>query len=164
VSVRPAGPADVAAIAALEADSFPQDPWPEGYVAEAVAGRLYGVVAHVAEDDADAPNTGDGTAPTVVGHAITSVVFEVAELQRIAVTPRMRRHGHASALLEAVVADAGGKGAERLLLEVRETNAGALAFYQRAGFVEIDRRPRYYRDGDTAIILELSLSRPDQGR
>ena len=36
-------------------------------------------------------------------------------------------------------------GADRLLLEVRENNAGAIGFYAAHGFVEIDRRPRYYR-------------------
>ena len=144
--VRAAGAGDLEAIAALETEAFPHDPWPAGYLAEAIAGGLYGIVVHVAEvEDA------------VVGHAITSVVFEIAELQRIAVTPRLRRRGLAGALLDAVLADARGKQAQRLLLEVRETNAGALAFYERAGFVEIDRRPRYYRDGATAIILQLPL-------
>jgi len=146
VSIRLARPGDVQAIAALEEESFPHDPWPAGYLAEAVAGTLYGIVVHVAETDG-----------VIAGHAITSVVFEVAELQRIAVTPQLRRRGLAGALLDAVLADARGKEAERLLLEVRGTNAGALAFYERAGFVEIDRRPRYYRDGTTAIILQLPL-------
>jgi ribosomal-protein-alanine N-acetyltransferase len=144
--VRPAGPDDLDAIAALETDAFPQDPWPAGYLAEAIAGELYGIVVHVAEAE-----------DAVVGHAITSVVFEIAELQRIAVAPQHRRRGLAGALLAAVRADARGKQAQRLLLEVRETNTVALAFYERAGFVEIDRRPRYYRNGDTAIILQLPL-------
>ena len=95
-----------------------------------------------------------------MGHAITSIVFEIAELQRISVTPALRRQGVAGRLLAAVRDAATGQGAERLLLEVRETNTGALAFYERAGFVEIDRRPRYYRDGTTAIILQIDL----QGR
>jgi len=152
MSIRLARAADVGSIAALESESFPHDPWPAGYLAEAIAGRLYGIVVHVAE----------GEAPVeVVGYAITSLVFEVAELQRIAVAPTMRRRGLAGALLDAVRALSRDKGAERLLLEVRETNAGALAFYERAGFVEIDRRPRYYRDGATAIILQLALP---QGR
>lgn len=150
MSVRIAEARDVEAIVALEAEAFTQDPWPAGYLAEAVAGALYGVVVHVVESQGDEP--------TVVGHAITSIVFEVAELQRIAVTVGQRRRGHAAALLDAVRAEATGKGAERLLLEVRDTNAGALAFYKRAGFAEIDRRPRYYSDGTTAIILEIELS------
>jgi ribosomal-protein-alanine N-acetyltransferase len=145
-AVRAATGADVEAIAALEAESFPSDAWPAGYLREAVDGSLLGVGVHVAEVDG-----------VVVGHAIAAVIFEIAELQRIAVDPQHRRRGIAGALLDAVLADARGQGAERLLLEVREQNAGALAFYERAGFVEIDRRPRYYRDGATAIILRLPL-------
>ena len=66
--------------------------------------------------------------------------------------------GIATALLEAVVERPLPAGADRLLLEVRETNAGALAFYAAGGFVEIDRRPRYYRDGSTAIVLRRPLA------
>ena len=40
---------------------------------------------------------------------------------------------------------------------MRDDNADALAFYADRGFVEIDRRPRYYRDGTTAVVLRLPL-------
>jgi ribosomal-protein-alanine N-acetyltransferase len=40
-----------------------------------------------------------------------------------------------------------------MLLEVSEHNEAALAFYRQRGFVEIDRRPRYYRDGAAAIVM-----------
>jgi ribosomal-protein-alanine N-acetyltransferase len=149
MTVRPADADDVAAIAALEATAFPEDAWPAGYLAEAVAGTLHGTGVLVAEHDG-----------VVVAHAITSVVFEIAELQRIAVAPEHRRRGIAGLLLGAVRDRAAAQGAPALLLEVRETNAGALAFYERAGFAEIDRRPRYYRNGDTAIVMSLAL----QGR
>ncbi len=145
--IRLAETADVEAIADLEAESFPADSWPAGYLREGVEGLLHGAVLHVAVDE-------DGV---IVGHAITSIVFEIAELQRISVTPVVRRRGVAGELLAAVRDEATRQGAERLLLEVRETNTGALAFYERAGFVEIDRRPRYYRDGTTAIILQMEL-------
>ena len=44
---------------------------------------------------------------------------------------------------------------------MRPDNEGALAFYAAQGFVELDRRPRYYRDGADAIVLELPLTGPD---
>jgi len=81
-------------------------------------------------------------------------VQDVAELQRIATAPGARRTGVATALLAAVDAHAAAGGADRLLLEVRDNNVGALAFYIGAGFVEIARRPRYYRDGTDAVVLE----------
>jgi ribosomal-protein-alanine N-acetyltransferase len=55
-------------------------------------------------------------------------------------------------------------GADRLLLEVREDNAGALSFYAARGFVEVDRRPRYYRDGTTAVVMRFGVGPRCGGR
>ena len=65
-----------------------------------------------------------------------------------------RRTGVATALLDEVLAVAAAGGADRLLLEVREDNDHAIAFYAARGFVEVDRRRRYYRDGATAVAPE----------
>jgi ribosomal-protein-alanine N-acetyltransferase len=143
VSVRAATDADVDAIAASEADNLGADAWSHGLVAEGVAGRLPTVHYLVAESEG-----------LVVGHAVASLVADVAELQRIAVSSGSRRQGVARALLDEVIALAVTEDIGRLLLEVREDNAAALAFYAAQGFVELDRRPRYYRDGTGAVVLE----------
>jgi ribosomal-protein-alanine N-acetyltransferase len=148
VTVRPATEADVDAIAASEADNLGADAWSLGLVEEGVAGRLPTVHYLVAEQDG-----------RVVGHAVASLAGDIAELQRIAVAAEHRRAGIAAALLAEVVTLAAAARADRLLLEVREDNAGALAFYAAKGFVEVDRRPRYYRDGGTAVVLRLPLAR-----
>jgi ribosomal-protein-alanine N-acetyltransferase len=96
----------------------------------------------------------------LVGYAVASVVPDVVELQRIAVDPASRRSGVATALLEDVVDLAVAAGAVRILLEVREDNHGALAFYGGTGFRELDRRPRYYRDGSAAVVMQRLLSGP----
>jgi ribosomal-protein-alanine N-acetyltransferase len=44
-----------------------------------------------------------------------------------------------------------------LLLEVRQDNAAACAFYAARGFFEINRRPHYYADGTTAVVLAKEL-------
>jgi ribosomal-protein-alanine N-acetyltransferase len=141
VTVRPATEADIDAIADSEEHNLGADAWSPGLVAEGVRGALPTVHYLVAEDDGE-----------VVGHAVASVVDDLVELQRIAVAPASRRTGVASALLDAVVALPGA----RVLLEVREDNDGALGFYSARGFVELARRPRYYRDGSTAIVMELT--------
>jgi [ribosomal protein S18]-alanine N-acetyltransferase len=145
-TVRPATPEDLADVVALEADNLGVDAWSENLLAEGLAGRLPTIHYLVAEVDG-----------AVLGHAVTSLAGDIAELQRIAVAPAARRAGVASELLEAAVALAAG--ADRMLLEVREDNAGALAFYAARGFVEVDRRPRYYRDGSTAVVMRRSLAR-----
>ena len=145
-SLRPAQPADAGAIAALEVENLGRDAWSAGLVEQGVSGELPTVHYFVAE-----------VADEVVGYAAASIVADIAELQRIAVTPAHRRAGLAAALLAAVVAAARAEHSDRVLLEVREDNNEALAFYADQGFVEIDRRRRYYRDGATAIVLRRAI-------
>lgn len=146
VLVRLATEADLDAVVLSEADNLGADAWSAGLLAEGVAGRVPHAHYLVAE-----------VSGSVVGHAVVSVVVDVAELQRIAVSPVLRRTGVATALLAACVDVARLGGADRLLLEVREDNAGALSFYAARGFVEVDRRPRYYRDGAAAVVMRLGL-------
>jgi ribosomal-protein-alanine N-acetyltransferase len=144
--VRPAGAADVTVVAHLEDACLGRDAWSEGLVREGILGHLPTVTYLVAEVEGQ-----------VVGHAVTSSAGEIAELQRIAVAPEHRRQGIAAALLASVLDAARRTEADRLLLEVREDNRGALSFYADQGFVEIDRRPRYYADGAPAVVMRCLL-------
>ena len=144
--VRAATPDDLAAVVDLEDENLGADAWTVGLLAEGLAGRLPTIHYLVAESD-----------DVVVGHAVTSLAGDIAELQRIAVTAGARRTGVASALLAASVDLA--QDADRMLLEVRADNEGALSFYAARGFVEVDRRPRYYRDGATAVVMRLPLGK-----
>lgn len=146
VVVRPAAAADLDFVVALEAEAFPADSWSPVLLAEAIAGILPTTTVLVAEVEGEA-----------VGYALTSTVQDVAELQRVATLAAARRTGVASALVVAAADAAEESGAERLLLEVREDNAAARAFYAAHGFAEIARRARYYRDGTTAVVLERRL-------
>lgn len=147
LQVRPATLADAVAVAGLEDGCLGVDAWSEGLVRVGIAGELPTVSYLVAVLDAE-----------VVGHAVTSVAGDIAELQRIAVTPRSRRAGVASALLAGVLDAVAPTEADRLLLEVRTDNEPARAFYASLGFTEIDRRPRYYADGATAIVMLRPLT------
>jgi ribosomal-protein-alanine N-acetyltransferase len=144
--IRSAEPRDCDAIAALERECQGADAWSAWLVRDGVEGTLP-TVRYLVSDVA-----GD-----IVGYAVASYAGDIAELQRIGVLAAMRRTGVATALLDEVVAHAPATGANRLLLEVRDDNSAALAFYADRGFVEIDRRPRYYRDGTTAVVLRLPL-------
>jgi ribosomal protein S18 acetylase RimI-like enzyme len=44
-----------------------------------------------------------------------------------------------------------------MLLEVRPSNSGALAFYQQQNFHRCGRRRRYYADGEDALLLERNF-------
>jgi ribosomal-protein-alanine N-acetyltransferase len=144
--IRRAGPADADAVVTLESACQGPDAWSAWLVRDGVEGVLPTVRYLVAE------RVGE-----VIGYAVASFAGDIAELQRIGVVERERRSGVATALLDEVVAEGPGTGANRLLLEVREDNTDARAFYAARGFIEIDRRPRYYRDGTTAVVLRLPL-------
>lgn len=144
--IRRATEADLEAIVWLENSCLGPDAWSEGLIREGLGDGLPMIRYLLAEADR-----------AVVGHAVASCVPDVAELQRITVDPSHRRKGVASELLEAVIAEARGAGADRLLLEVRDDNSGAIAFYAAAGFQEIDRRKKYYRDGAAAVVMRLPL-------
>ncbi len=157
MTVREARPDDLVAVVSLEQDNLGADAWPPGLLQEGVEGRVPYATYLVAEVETPA-------GATVAGHAVLSAVGDIAELQRISVDAEHRRAGVATALLDAVVGTAREAGADRLLLEVREDNTGALSFYAARGFVEVDRRPRYYRDGTTAVVLRRGLGPACGGR
>ncbi len=147
--IEPATPADVAAIVRLETVCQGADAWSEALVRDGVSGTVPTVHHLVARGH------------EVVGYAVVSVAGDVVELQRIGVDPARRRAGVATELLAAVVALAHDERADRVLLEVRADNADALGFYAASGFGEIARRPRYYRDGATAVVLALPVTGPE---
>ncbi|MGH3411462.1 MAG: GNAT family N-acetyltransferase [Marmoricola sp.] len=144
IPVRSATLADAAAIAALEEACLGDDAWSEVLVAQGLTGQSPAVHFLVAGDP-------------VAAHAVVAVAGDITELQRIAVDPSHRRRGVAGALLAEAVRLGRAAAADRLLVEVREDNAAALGFYAAQGFVEIDRRPRYYADGATAVVMRRGL-------
>lgn len=137
-AIRPVAADDVASIVELELSIFGPDAWSPTQVAEEVLGeRRRGWVL----DD------GSGYALILEG--------DVTDLQRIAVAPWARRQGLASRLLALAMGEA---RSDRMLLEVSETNDGAIGLYERAGFSVIDRRKSYYRDGSAALVMEARLT------
>lgn len=142
--------ADVPDLALLEQQLFGVDAWTEAQLQEELSGpgrRAWVVSGQLNE-----------RLVSSVGYAITRTVGDIADLQRIGVHSEQQRNGVARALLETALSQAKDDGADRMLLEVSATNAAALGFYAAAGFVEIDRRPRYYKDGSDAIVLRKSLA------
>ena len=127
--VRPATSADLDAVVDLEQTCLGGDAWSRGLVEQGIAAAMPTVAYLVAEVDG-----------AVVGHAVASAAGDDAELQRIAVAPAYRRTGVASALLAEVERRAAADGAARLLLEVREDNTTAAAFYESRGFEAVGRR------------------------
>ena len=79
-------------------------------------------------------------------------------MMNVAVHPDHRRKGIAQALILALCADLQAQGNSCLTLEVRASNAPAIALYEKLGFDTVGRRPNYYRHPkEDALILRKSL-------
>jgi [ribosomal protein S18]-alanine N-acetyltransferase len=79
------------------------------------------------------------------GYGILWVMYDQAQLVKIAVSQSFRRLGVGKYLLNYMIDFAVGNGCELMTLEVRESNTGAIAFYQQYGFVQVAIRKDYYQ-------------------
>jgi ribosomal-protein-alanine N-acetyltransferase len=90
----------------------------------------------------------------LIGYLVCSRYADVWHLMNVAVMPGFRRQGIASRLLERLFEEAGPDA--RYTLEVRTSNHGAIAMYERFGFRPAGYRRRYYHDnGEDAMIMWL---------
>jgi ribosomal-protein-alanine N-acetyltransferase len=96
----------------------------------------------------------------VRGYAIWWLVIDEQHLLAIATDPAWQRRGIARALLEDMLVEGAVRGARTCFLEVRPSNAAALALYRAYGFETIDVRRHYYADGEDAWIMARSASPP----
>ena len=137
--------AHVAQIAELEKLCF-SDPWSEKSVASELNNRLS--LWLVALD-------GD----TVAGYVGSQSVLDQADMMNIAVHPDYRRQGIGRDLVLALSDALKEKGIRGLMLEVRASNAPAIALYEQLGFIQVGLRHNYYRNPkENALILRKEWS------
>ena len=131
--------ADLPQVVALERRAFPT-PWSLAmFVLE--LSKPGGVCLAASGEDGE-----------LAGYVICSRYDIVWHVMNVAVDPLQRRRGIATALLTALI-DRVGEDAP-LTLEVRTSNAGAIALYEGFGFRAAGVRPRYYQDnGEDAVIM-----------
>ena len=142
--VRRAELSDIPAVAALERAEFP-DGADEGMLA-----RLWetdGGVILAAEEGND-----------LLGYVWARFVLDEGDIGNVAVAPDSRRRGIGAALLKALFAESERRGAAVLQLEVRESNAPAIALYTGAGFAPVGTRKNFYSNPtENAVLMTISL-------
>lgn len=144
--VRPMEPGDIPRILEIETASFPT-PWTEGMFRSQLRFEDRAINLVLVEG-------GD-----VVGYGAAWIAYDEIHLLSIAIDPERRREGLGSEILAAVVAAGKTRGAERMILEVREGNVAARSFYRLHGFREIGTRRRYYSDtGENAVVMEHTFA------
>jgi len=137
---------DIPIVAEMERAAY-EFPWTEGIFRDCLR---VGYDCRVLE--------GDGG--VLQGYVILSVAVAESHLLNLCVHPDCRRCGLGRDMLRFAMTQARIAGAERMFLEVRPSNKAALALYADEGFVEIGRRPRYYRSRagrEDAVVLAREL-------
>ena len=127
----------VSAVAELEKQNF-SEPWPDIAVRSELTNKL--ALWLVALDG-----------ETVVGYVGSQTVLQEADMMNIAVADSHRRRGIARMLVEELIRQL---DAYQLTLEVRASNAGAIALYDALGFTQVGLRKNYYhKPKEDALIL-----------
>ena len=123
----------VPSVAAIEKECFGRDAWSE----KSVSGELTNALALwlVAVEG-----------ECVAGYVGSQTVCNETDMMNVAVTADFRRRGIGEKLVNALVEELKAMDSHCLTLEVRASNTPAQAMYEKLGFVEIGRRPRYYQN------------------
>ncbi len=138
--IRPMERADVNRVHEIECTCF-RSPWSK----LALAGELRNDVAHYLVMEADG---------VICGYGGMWLLFEEAHVTNVAIMPDYRGQGRGKRLMLAMMRHAVKRGAEKMTLEVRESNMVAQKLYAGLGFEQNGFRPGYYSDtGEGAQLL-----------
>jgi ribosomal-protein-alanine N-acetyltransferase len=149
--IRPFGKEDTEAASAILRESPEAVGWSASMIKDLLA--TTGVSGFIA--------TRDGRA---TGLILGREVLDEGEILNLAVAKGDRRQGEGTALSRQIMNSFAARGVQRVFLEVRESNLGAIAFYERLGFRRVGRREGYYQQpAETALILEHSTNNPQLG-
>ncbi len=143
--IVPMTTAHLPSLVALEQICFPADPWSESLYRAALDNPAVAILLAEGKDGA------------LLGYAVLSTVLDEGSLDNIAVAPEARRNGIADALLSALTAF-GREHLTCLMLEVRASNAPAIALYEKHGFAAVGRRKNYYdAPREDAVLMTLTF-------
>lgn len=141
VEIRQMQRSDLPAVHAIEKRSYPF-PWTRGIFLDCLR---VGYRCRVLTEDGE-----------IRGYSILSCALTEAHLLNICIHPDRRRAGLASVMLDHLLRESAIARVERMFLEVRPSNRGAIELYRRTGFHVIGRRPGYYpADGgrEDAVVM-----------
>ena len=145
LEIAPATHADLDAVHHLETLCFPA-PWRrEFFESEVGASGRYNLVAK--------------RGGRLIAYLFAMWYFDEMHVNKIAVAESERRQGIALRLMQQCMAFAMRHRIHSISLEVRESNEAAQEFYRSLDFEPAYVRPRYYPDGESAVIMVRELER-----
>ncbi len=138
--ISPLTPEDIPAVAEMEREIYSL-PWTERAFRDALERDYYLFLK--AEWDG-----------TLAGYCGFQRSFEIADITNVTVKEEFRRRKIAGKMLETLMKEGRKQGVERFTLEVRRSNAAAIALYESLGFHEEGVRKGYYESPrEDALIL-----------
>ena len=144
IHIAPVAAADIDEILAIEKHAFAH-PWPRQFFeSELTASGRYNLVAR--------------KHGRIAGYVFAMWFLDEMHVNKIAVDERERRQGIAVALMDECLRFAKANRIKTIGLEVRKSNEGAQDFYRFLDFTAVYTRPRYYPDGEAAVVMERTLS------
>ena len=151
IEIRRLTYADLPQVVAIERRAFPA-PWSLAMFVLELSKPGGICIAAVAEATAGGEPEGRDR-EQIAGYLICSRYDTVWHLMNGAVEPARRRRRIATQLVDALLERLPSPD-EHVTLEVRRSNEGALALYERFGFKAAGIRRRYYQDnGEDAVIM-----------
>lgn len=149
IHLRPAEPADISALLAIE-QAATSHPWTRNLFESSFGERYFNTVA---------VHTDEAGHAQIAGFYIGEYIAGEASLFDIAVHPRFQGQGVGQRLVDDFLTQGEARGASYFFLEVRESNQSAIRLYERSGFCQCGRRPRYYPTStgtEDALLYALS--------
>jgi len=137
---------DIPLLVSMEREIYPESPWSANQFKEELSGMPKTREYLVALDGLE-----------IVGYGGVALLGDVADIHTLTIKESYRRLGIASSMLEKLESWAIQRGAEALMLEMREGNQAAMSLYQKAGYQLISRRDNYYAKGIHALIMRKEV-------
>lgn len=146
ITICPMCEDDLAQVLAIETASYPR-PWGRDHFWDELNSPYAFPLVALDQDG------------SVAGYICPTLLFDEAEIRNVAVHPDRRAFGIGRLLVDHVLTECRTRNAASVALEVRVSNLAAQSLYRRLGFRETGRRPKYYENGEDAILMECRLDR-----
>ena len=135
---------DILKISEIEKECFPKEPWSYKMLVSSFEEESFQGV--LAEEGGE-----------IVGYGGITIAVDSADIANLAVVEYYRNSGIGREVLTELLKFAKEKGAEKVFLEVRVSNAVAMALYLKCGFKGIYARTRYYSDGEDCLVMAREI-------
>lgn len=143
--IRKAEEKDLPVLVELEKDLFPDDPWPLKEFLYEMHENPYAAI-YVYEEDGE-----------IIGYLDHWILFEQAQIADVGVRKDRQHGGIGQKLMAYCVNQSILNHCENLSLEVRVSNAHAIALYENSGFINAAKRKHYYENGEDAYLMVKPL-------